>query len=111
MTLLENSSFRTISILLCKISLINISYFLFSEHVVLEKNGLCNEQNIIDDENECRLAAVSTGIENDVILVTLAIYPRGCFVHDSQVWFNRHPIGNRRESCAPICRKGKFMCL
>ena len=28
-----------------------------SEFVVLEKNELCNEQNVIDDENECTLAA------------------------------------------------------
>ena len=88
--------------------------FVAFDYVGLEKNELCNEQNIIDKENECTLAAISIGKYNNGITKTesSSAYPRGCYVHvTSDVWFNSHPSGNGNENAAPICRIGKFICL
>ena len=96
------------------IALEYIICFVAFHYVGLEKNELCNEQNIIDKENECTLAAISIGKYNNGITKTesSSAYPRGCYVHlTSDVWFNRHPSGNGNENAAPICRIGKFICL
>ena len=76
------------------------------EYVVLGENELCDEQNIIDNENECLDAGISTGKDSfgEDIKETNARYPRGCYAVDSLLWFNSHPVGNRNEIAAPICR-------
>ena len=99
----------------------HIICFIDSQYVVLEKNQLCEEQNIIDNENECTLIAeIGTNMKlatrHDGIIATLTIsaeYPRGCYLADygdNYVWFNRHPVGNRNKNAAPFCLKGKCMC-
>ena len=84
-----------------------------TEFVVLEKNELCDEQNIIDNENECQLAVSSTGKDDDGTIVTeiQTMYPRGCYAHDKDVFFNKYPVGKNHANSAPICRKGNFTYL
>ena len=92
-----------------------------AQYFSLEENELCDEQNIIDDENECRVAALSidftdytdyTEDDGEITTETESAYPRGCYHQKSNnVWFNNHPIGNRDSGSAPICRKGEFMFL
>ena len=91
----------------------HIICFLAGKYVVLEKNELCYDQNIIDDENECKFAARSTGISTSTGSETSAWWPRGCYVaiDSNTTWFNSHPVGNREKRAAPICRRGKFMCV
>ena len=95
--------------------------FVDSQYVVLEKNQLCDEQNIIDNENECTLVAeIGTNMRlatrHDGIIAALTIsaeYPRGCYLAhhgNNYVWFNRHPVGNRNKNAAPFCLKGNCMC-
>ena len=88
------------------IAIQHIICFLASEYVVLKNVELCNEQTIIDFENECLLAARIT--ENNYVGMEInETRPRGCYVNESgAVWFN--PVGNRQENSLiqPICRKG-----
>jgi hypothetical protein len=74
---------------------------------VLEENELCDEQNIIDDEGECQLAASMTSKDEDgtISTETEATYPRGCYANNKDVWFNKHPVGKNQKDSAPICRK------
>ena len=83
------------------------------EFVVLEKNELCDEQNVINNESECQFAASSTGKDDDGTIVTeiQTMYPRGCYAHDKDVFFNKYPVGKNHANSAPICRKGKFTYL
>ena len=85
------------------------------EFVVLEKNELCDEHNIIDNEKECQLAALSAlnwPIGSFKFFTeTDATYPRGCYANGNDVWFNKHSVGKSQILSAPICRKGKFIYL
>jgi len=77
-----------------------------SEYVVLDKNELCKKQSIIDDENECTVAAKSSGYYNDAHSEDTSDHPRGCYVLDSRyIWFNKHHVGNTHKNAAPICRR------
>ena len=83
-------------------------------YAVLETNELCEKQNIIDTEIECKVAAMSTSSDDDGIINTTASkwYPRGCYVNGiEEVWFNSHPVGKKTWIAAPICRKGKCIYL
>ena len=82
--------------------------FLASEYAVLnlQKDKVCNEETIIDLENECLLAARLTR-NKYVGMETNVTHPRGCYMNDSgAVRFN--PVGDRKENSLiqPICRKG-----
>ena len=79
--------------------------FLASEYAVLDKDGFCNEQNIINDENECLLAARSTG-NNYVGAEVNVTRPRGCYgIDNGTVRFNKQPALTP-ENSEPICLKG-----
>ena len=87
--------------------------FVDLEYVLLKENELCDQQNIIDNENECLEAAMS--IDSDkfdhILSDEISWLPRGCFVDAGWfLWLINHPVGNRQEKAAPICRKGKFIC-
>ena len=88
------------------IAIQHIICFLASEYVVLENEKLCNEQTIIDFENECLLAARLTD-NNYTGMEINETRPGGCYVNENgAVRFN--PDGNRNENSLiqPICRKG-----
>ena len=83
-----------------------------SEYVVVGKNKLCIEQNTIDDENECKKAAILTGKSNDGTITTETVrgYPKGCYVFtNGRVYFNKYSEGKKHSKSSPICkRKGTF---
>ena len=97
------------------IAIVRIIGSLAPEYVVLKENELCEKQNTIDDENECKDAALSIrlGDNGKIYIYTKRAegFPRGCYINFGNLWFNSHPVGKRSKYSTPICRKGKFVYL
>ena len=82
---------------------------IFSEYVLIAKNVLCAEKDLIaiDDVNSCHTAAVAIGAsESPATRVDKTTFPSGCYKYtDETIYFNTNSDGTRQKDSTPICKQ------
>ena len=81
-----------------------------SGYFILRKNTLCEDENKleINSENDCKGAAEFIRYYAGVKL-NKGNVPKGCYLGNGGVWFNKHRVGSRQADSSPICiMNGKY---
>ena len=77
---------------------------------MLRKNTICEDENKleINSVNDCKGAAKLIGYYAGVKR-NKGNVPKGCYVGNGGVWFNKNLVGSRQADTSPICiMNGKY---
>ena len=84
---------------------VSVNYF------VKPANQLCTSNDIIDNEEECKLASRQLNL-NFAHTMSVSKYPKGCLTYQtSYSYWNSHSTGAANARHQPICKKGELFEL